>query len=148
MLLFKFIHLVQAVLILAIAPLLLLSCGVALLKGRWRGATSFGLGSFVAVGLYMCSGIESYCYVYPSIDTRYAPGFSEGKFAEVHAGMSKEEVVRLLGDPLGGISARESSRWSYSGDGKCHWADWAWLGRHVVFENEVVVETIARVWYD
>ncbi len=32
--------------------------------------------------------------------TIYAPGFSESKFRQVRKGMSKEEVLRLLGKPL------------------------------------------------
>ena len=148
MLLFRLIHAAQAVLILVIVPLLLVSCGVAIAKGRRRQAAAFGIGGVIAFGLYTCSGVESYCYVYPSIDTRYASGFSERKFAEVRAGMSMDEVITLLGEPYHRGVGRSSVRRSYTQDGKCFWADWAWLGREIVFKDGRVVERISRIYYD
>jgi hypothetical protein len=148
MLLIQVIHAEQAVLILVIVPLLLVSCGVAVAKGRRRRAAVFGIGGVVAFGLYTCSGVESYCYLYPSIDTRYAPGFSERKFAEVRAGMSMDEVITLLGQPYHSGSGRNPVRWSYTQDGKCFWADWSWLGREIVFKNGRVVEGVSRIYYD
>jgi outer membrane protein assembly factor BamE (lipoprotein component of BamABCDE complex) len=103
------------------------------------------LAVFACLSAYLFVGLESYCVIYPSIDTRYAPGFSEPKFAQVKIGMTREEVLKLLGPPLGATS---SNRWSYTQDGKCRWADWAWLGREVIFRDDHVVEKVARVWYD
>ena len=148
MLLIQVIHAAQAVLILAIVPLLLVLCGAAVAKRRRRRAAVFGIGGVIAFGLYACSGVESYCYVYPSIDTRYAPGFSERKFAEVRAGMSMDEVIALLGQPYHSGSGRNSVRWSYAQDGKCFWTDWAWLGREIVFKDGRVVERVSLVYYD
>lgn len=91
---------------------------------------------------------EAYCFFNPSIDTHYTAGFSERKFAEVRAGMTREEVIALLGEPFGGSAERASSRWSYTRDGKCTWKDWAWLGREIVFVNDRVGEKISRVYYD
>jgi outer membrane protein assembly factor BamE (lipoprotein component of BamABCDE complex) len=91
---------------------------------------------------------ETYCFFYPSIDTRYTEGFTESKFAAIRVGMTQEEVVKLLGEPFDGASARASSRWAYTQDGKCTWKDWAWLGREIVFAKGRVVEIVARVYYD
>jgi hypothetical protein len=146
--LFRLIHAAQAVLVLIIVPLLLVSCVVAVAKGRRRRALAFGSGCVIAFGLYTCSGVESYCYVYPSIDTRYAPGFSERKFAQVRVGMSMDEVVILIGEPYHRGRGRNSVRWSYTQDGECFWADWAWLGREIVFKDGRVVERISRIYYD
>lgn len=148
MLLIQVIHVAQAVLILIIVPLLLVSCGVAVAKVKWRRAAGLGIGGVIAFGLYACSGVESYCYVYPSIDTRYAPGYSERNFAEVRAGMSMDEVITLLGEPYHRGAGRNSVRWSYTQDGKCCWADWAWLGREIVFKDGRVIERISRIYYD
>lgn len=97
---------------------------------------------------YLAWGGESYCILYPGIDTRYAAGFSEKAFATIEVGMTKEEVIRRLGEPFGGAPARAGSRWSYTSDGACPWADWAWLGREIVFKDDRVVERISRVYYD
>jgi outer membrane protein assembly factor BamE (lipoprotein component of BamABCDE complex) len=97
---------------------------------------------------YLFVGMESYCVLYPSIDTRYASGFTESNFEKVQVGMTKDEVVSLLGDPLGGISVRSRSRWSYTQDGNCRWADWAWFGREVVFRDDRVVEKVSCIYYD
>ena len=60
-------------------------------------SSSSAVGScIIAFGLYMCFGFEFYCYVSPSIDTRYASAFSERKFAQVRVGMSMDEVMILL----------------------------------------------------
>jgi len=146
--LFRLIHAAQGVLILVVVPLLLVACVVALEKGRRRSAVAFGSGCVIAFGLYTCFGFESYCYVYPSIDTRYASGFSEHKFAQVHAGMSMGEVITLLGEPYHKGFGRNYVQWSYTQDGKCSWADWAWLGREIVFKDGRVVERISRIYYD
>ena len=148
MLLLQAIHAVQAVLILAIVPLLLVLCGVAVAKRKRGRAAVFGISGVIAFGLYAFTGVESYCYVYPSIDTRYAPGFSERKFAEVRAGMSMDEVVALLGQPYHKGEGRNSIRWSYTQDGKCSWADWAWFGREIVFKHGRVVERVSCIYYD
>ncbi|MGK5090455.1 outer membrane protein assembly factor BamE [Deltaproteobacteria bacterium TL4] len=33
-------------------------------------------------------------------DTRWSPGFSEEVFAKIHVGMTEQEVLSLLGEPL------------------------------------------------
>ena len=88
-------------------------------------------------------GLEIECWWNPWIDTRCAPGFSENGFNAVTNGMSKEQVRRLLGEPLGTDQVKQEwhpyykpesvEEWYYTSDGKCVWADWAWLGRRICF---------------
>lgn len=115
-------------------------------RGR---VTTIALVSVLLAGAgYLCVGMESYCVLYPGIDTRYATGFSEEKFARIRPGMTRSEVIHLVGEPLGAPGTLLASRWSYTQDGKCRWADWAWLGREVHFEGDRVKETVSRVYYD
>jgi outer membrane protein assembly factor BamE (lipoprotein component of BamABCDE complex) len=103
------------------------------------------LGSF----LYAWSHMEMYCFFYPSIDTVYAPGFSEKKFATLRTGDTAEKVETILGAPLFRRTVKGCDYWWYSDDGKCQgWADFAWLGRWVSITNGVVVEIGSRVFYD
>lgn len=54
----------------------------------------------VAVVAYLgVSGGESYCWIWPSIDTRYASGYSERKFRQVEVGMTETQVVALMACP-------------------------------------------------
>ena len=148
MLLFKFIHAAQAVLLFVAVPALLFFSVVAFAKRKPTRATVAATACVAALLIYMSSGFESYCYIYPSIDTRYTGGFSERAFARIQIGMTRDEVSNLLGAPFGGVSGEAEKQWNYTQDGKCQWADWAWLGRTVVFENNRVVGKVARVWYD
>jgi outer membrane protein assembly factor BamE (lipoprotein component of BamABCDE complex) len=47
-------------------------------------------------------------------DTVYAPGYSEAKFTSIQLGMSREEVTRLLGQPLNVDSAPGYILWTYA----------------------------------
>ncbi len=109
-----------------------------------------GAGAVLLAGVlsFAPPGLERYCPLYPSIDTRYADGFSEGQFTRIQIGMTSEEVASLLGVPLTQTVGRQEVRWHYTQDGKCSWADWAWLGREVVFVDGRVAEKVARVYYD
>jgi len=56
-------------------------------------------------------GIESYYAPNPAIDTVFAPGYSEEKFAMIRSGDSHEDVLALLGEPLersGWLGVRDS----------------------------------------
>jgi len=148
MLVFQLIHAALAFVILVVVPVSLVSSIVAVAKKKWKAGSYFGTAFIASLLLYITSGFESYCFIFPSIDTRYAEGFSEKAFAQVRVGMTKGEVLSLLGAPLGDAFAQASSQWTFSQDGKCTWADWAWLGRTIVFRDDRVVEKISRVWYD
>lgn len=48
--------------------------------------------------------------------TRYAPGYSESAFKRIRVGMGTNEVLQIVGKPLGEyfIDAEESWYWSYT----------------------------------
>ena len=95
------------------------------------------------------SQMEAYCFFYPSIDTQYAPGFSEPGFSQVSTGMTAQTVQQKLGAPLHTYKASDGTEWwSYTSDGKCKWGDWAWLGRQIIFRDGMVIEVVKRVYYD
>lgn len=110
-----------------------------------------------AVAYLALGGMESYCVIWPSIDTRYAPDFSERRFARVEVGMTREQVVGLIGQPLGtgryysGHPAYKTAGdevWTYTGDGAAWWGDWAWLSRQVIFRDGRVAQTVYWTYYD
>lgn len=117
---------------------------------------SIPIGVLLLVAAYMTFGIENYNYLWPSIDTKYAPDYSERAFRRVEMGMTQEEVVGLLGHPLwtkgwrsshpGQTSAGEV--WVYSSDGGASWGDWAWLSREVIFRDGRVVDRVSWTYYD
>jgi outer membrane protein assembly factor BamE (lipoprotein component of BamABCDE complex) len=91
---------------------------------------------------------ESYFWPYPSIDTKYAPGFSEEKFGQIKVGMSQDEVFALLGKPLGVQPFSEGTRFFYSEDGAAPIGDFAWLGRLIDVKDGKVTKIIKQVFYD
>jgi hypothetical protein len=101
------------------------------------------------IALWAYGRMEAYCFFNPDIDTEYATGFSEERFAMAEIGMSGVAVEAILGKPMevsNGPNGKEI--WWYSRDGKCWWGDFAWKGRALVFSNHVVVEVIHQVFYD
>jgi outer membrane protein assembly factor BamE (lipoprotein component of BamABCDE complex) len=109
-----------------------------------------GLGAFFLLNVILFyPHSEAYCFFNPSIDTRYAAGYSEKAFDKIENGMTMEEVRRLLGTPLYEIpNDNGTEEWGYTLDGKCGWGDWAWLGRMVVFRDGKVEKTVKHVFYD
>jgi len=103
---------------------------------------------FLGAQLAVSGIIEGYCLVWPSIGTRFAPGFSEENFDRVTRGMTPTEVNALLGVPLDTRGRRNQETWSYSSDSSARGGDWAWLAREVVFDDRRVVETTRRIYYD
>ena len=98
---------------------------------------------------------ESYCWFWPSIDTRYTNGFSRHKFDSVVAGMTTDELRRRLGAPRFGMQPGKDGgeEWWYSDDGNCivagiKWADFAWIGYYVTVSNDVVIGKGKTIFYD
>lgn len=104
------------------------------------------LSGMVFLGAALWAGPEGYFLLYPAIDTRFAAGYSEANFRKVQPGMSKDEVLALLGPPLNDVSHQG---WSYSEDGAFPFWDFAWLARGVNFDSEGrVIERTEMIAYD
>lgn len=105
-----------------------------------------------AIAFWGWAQMESYCFFYPSIDTRFAPGYSEASFNKIAVGMSKLEVEQKLGRPLDTgsvfVNGGGDELWYYTLDGKCKWGDWAWLKRVIRFSNGRIVGIENRIAYD
>ena len=116
--------------------------------------------AILAVAYLGVGGCESYCVLWPSIDTVYAPGFTDAGFERVQVGMTREDVRAQIGEPLDkdfrsvnrlrhpGYQARGDEVWTYTRDGGCPWSDWAWLSREVLFSNGRVVQRVYWTYYD
>ena len=98
---------------------------------------------------------ESYCWFWPSIDTRYTKGFSQPKFDSIAIGMTTDELRKRLGEPRFGIELQNDGceEWWYSDDGNCivadiKWADFAWIGFYITVSNSVVIKKTRQVFYD
>ncbi|MBL0378200.1 MAG: hypothetical protein JKP90_00795 [Desulfofustis sp. PB-SRB1] len=50
--------------------------------------------------LYLSFGWETYCWWNPTIDTNFAPNYSEERFSLIKQGMTADEVIGLIGEPL------------------------------------------------
>ena len=86
----------------------------------------------------------------PDIDTVYAPNFTQEKFDYIKPGIDSAQVISLLGQPLGKQKLDNSQCiWYYTGDGKCSFGDYAWLGREVyISANGKVAQTVKDIYYD
>ena len=105
--------------------------------------------SVIAFLLWGMAHAELYCPFYPSIDTVYAPSYTEEGFNRITAGMTEREVVAILGEPLENQKENsETLRSFYTLDGKCWWGDFAWLGQAVFFSNGKVIRTEKIIYYD
>jgi hypothetical protein len=56
--------------------------------------------------------------LYPLVETKWAPGFSEEKFSKIIPSMIKEEVLEIMGTPLfiGEPTSSYSCYWAYTWD--------------------------------
>jgi hypothetical protein len=100
------------------------------------------------IATYFLTHSENYFTFYPLIDTNLASGFSQAKFDTIQPGMDKNEVLKILGEPLGNYKL--SSDWSYSSDGKCGWlCDLAWISYKLHFNDEgKVIHKEQRIYND
>jgi hypothetical protein len=127
-----------------ISPLLKIAClAVALIGGQ----------------VLLSGATEGYCLIWPGIGTKFAPGFSHTGFARIKPGMTAQEVVSLIGEPMGLAPGRGSPpgwtlyrygdvTWSYSTDSSALGGDWAWLAREVVFRDGRVAHTVRWTYHD
>ena len=112
------------------------------------GYAFLGVITLAAI-LWVYGRLEAYCYLYPSIDTKFAVGYTERAFNGVSLGMSSTQVETSLSRPLFmTTNINGTVEWDYSCDGKCWWGDFAWLGRVIVFSNATVIAIQREVFYD
>jgi len=94
---------------------------------------------------------ENYFPLYPGIDTIYPPQFSVENFNHISVGLSRKEVLKLLGEPSfrGGVpidipkkysymkQVEDNLTWGYGLDGGCRgWCDLAWVAYFIEFDGE------------
>ena len=109
--------------------------------------------------------MESRSVLWPWIDTRQAPGYSESAFHTIRVGMTRHQVDALMGPPLWVVTVPQTGggyqtaaagddldvgvvRYSYTADGRCAWGDFAWFGREVWFMDGIVTEVFSEMYYD
>ena len=100
------------------------------------------------VVLWPMTQAEMYCFFYPSIETSYAPGFSEKKFRRISAGMTTNEVEMILGKPIYILPLTECELWEYSCERSLPFVDFAWLRREVTVSNGLVISVNSSVAHD
>lgn len=109
---------------------------------------------------------EDYFPLYPGIDTIYTPQFSVHKFNRISVGMSRKEVIGLLGEPSfkgsyppslnlpkGYSHTEDNSLWGYGLDDGCRgWCDFAWVAYFIEFDSESsnakVIQTRREIFSD
>ena len=98
----------------------------------------------------MLSGYsEGYCYFWPSIDTKYAEGYSEKEFEQIAVGMARTEAEAIMCQPLGvGTNKSGLVQISYTCDGAAPFGDFAWFGRGLEISNGVVTRVVKRMYMD
>lgn len=100
---------------------------------------------------------EQYFIFKPSIDTKFAAGFTEENFNSIRIGMYKNEVIKILGKPLKfdtvGVPhyLHPSTEYymSYTSDGACKWGDFAWLNYKICLNETLsVTKKVRGICYD
>ncbi len=121
-----------------------------LLRPPWGFVLLLVIGIPLGLGLvYELLLKEAYFFPNPAIDTTFAPGYSEAKFAAIQPGMTQAEVLVHLGKPLDSAKTADGVEWVYSQDGALAWGDMAWLGRYVQFNAAgQVLRTEKTVYHD
>ena len=104
----------------------------------------------VLFGLLFLSGYpEGYCYFCPSIDTRYADGYSEEAFSRLTVGMTRAEAEAVMCSPLGAETSKSGLvRIFYTSDGAAPFGDFAWFGRGLEISNGVVTRVVKTMYVD
>jgi hypothetical protein len=93
----------------------------------------------IAAALRLYSTSEMHFPLNPYIDTIFTKDFTIEKFNTVNKGMSKEEVQKLLGEPLYSNNSREMTCNFYSTDGKVEpFADFSFYSFVVCFKGDKV----------
>lgn len=123
---------------------------ISLRKFLFRGLgfvfTPLVLAFFVLsflLSLFSLTGCETQCIYNPLIDTQHSADFNPYNVPKLSVGMSKEEVISLIGTPLG----ERSDYMTYTSDGAFKFGDFAWFELLVKLEDSKVSE-ITSLWCD
>src|SRR6185295_17995773 len=103
---------------------------------------------FLGFGLWWYSQGELYCFFYPSIETKYAPGFSEKRFHRISAGMTTNEVEVTLGKPIHILPLNGLELWEYTSERSLPFVDFAWLRREITISNGIVLAVDSSIAHD
>lgn len=113
-------------------------------KKYWRG-----LAALLVAAIAFIIIPESYFYPYPLIDTIRSEKFSQRKFDQLRPGMSKAEVVNLIGEQRGDYPSVGSDG-TYcervTSDGAFKIWDFAWLNANVCYDNNDIVTSTNKFW--
>jgi hypothetical protein len=115
------------------------------------------LFSFIfTFGYYSTS--ESYCWIKPYIDTKFAKNYSPEKFDKIKVGMSEKEVQKIIGEPLDLYSEKASfypKEAIYTQDALLfekaakkgvEGADFAWYRSNITYNENKKVIKIDKGW--
>ena len=125
--------------------------------------SSIGLLGVLVISFFLGTAplIEGKHLVKPYIDTHFAEDYSPEKFDLIELGMTKIEVIRIIGEPLytgSGYSDSLVTNYHYTGDGKLlskrksgeqNYDDFAWYRSVVGFDTSETAVYLDKGWsYD
>jgi hypothetical protein len=83
------------------------------------------------------------CVYNPLIDTRHSADFNPYNVPRLEVGMSREEVISLIGTPLG----ENNGYMDYTSDGAFKFGDFAWFELLIKLDDGKVSK-ITSLWCD
>ena len=104
------------------------------------------LPAFAFLGWGYCNS-ECECFWNPWIDT-FNDGYSEESFSKIEFGMTMEEVNQIMGTSIQLDQNENVETVWFTGDGKCKWGDFAWVGRGATLSKGVVKTIWKQMMYD
>lgn len=136
------------------------------MKKNARQIALIGISTFIATillifGWYSLFGPEQYYVFEPYIDTEMAPDYTPEKFNQIHAGMTKDQVISTVGAPLTMVQDTIHNEvvvtYYYTNDGKLFYKDvpwymardYAWYRSSIELDSNDHVTHIDKGWsYD
>ena len=98
--------------------------------------------------LFFGGGYETLCAWNPLIDTEYSSTFNIYKIDKVEIGMTKEDAIKLIGEPLQTYIGKEYETFRFTSDGKSKFKDNAWFDFNLKFENDILIKKTSRWVHD
>jgi hypothetical protein len=94
--------------------------------------------------------MEGYNPVYPDVDTKYSESYKEELFQQIKIGEDTTLIIEKIGYPLEVYTDDKGGyQWNYSTDGKCQWADFAWLLKAIIISKDgKVIKKLDIIVYD